>query len=171
MILFRLSVSNLNVRITLLVTGKWSIVSPIPAANQLFAHWRHRIQTHQLIVALQCHSENDIWSCTFSYTPLDVCKCVWVCVCKMWHSHHCDFMAAGTFRIDGEIFQLSPDTLCLLWAQTSSGNKRASRVLHCRDTVTGLRPNSIQSSMSRDKVSARSHARKGKHFHDPVFLK
>lgn len=119
------------------------MLSPFPAANQLFAHRCHWTQTHWHVTA-QRHSEKHIKTHTFTHTHLDVFVCANVCVFRSWYSHYCDFVTAGALWVDHELFQLPPDAWLRLWTQTSSRDKRAVWLSHCRHTVTGLQVNSIQ---------------------------
>lgn len=65
------------------------------------------------------------------------------------YSHYYDFVALGALWVDFEVFQLPPDTWLHVLTQTSSRDKRAVWLSHCRDTVTGLQVNSIRSNTSR----------------------
>lgn len=45
--------------------------------------------------------------------------------------YYCEFITAGAFWVDCDLFQMPSDTWLRLWTQTSSRDKRAVGLSHC----------------------------------------
>lgn len=91
---------------------------------------------------------------------MSVCVCVlwvWVCVnvCgyRMWYLHDSHSVTTGANGNDCKVFEVPSDTCFHYGTQTSSWDKRAVRLSHCIDTVTGFQVKLIQCNVSRDEVN------------------
>lgn len=127
-------------------------ISPLPALYQLFSHRPFWIQTHPLLVGTYCDSENHMQTHTFSHSHMAAGLYECLCICRIWYSHDCYFVTAGTFVVDFKIHQFPCDTWLRVWTQTSSRDKRTVWLSHCTDIETGFNYNSIQHTDSFTQI-------------------